>query len=176
METVWIKNTQPKLQGWIWTAVQGLMLLKTGLLKDGFWVNGHDQTVQLELVTSAVTTQQNNRQTEGSLLTWLCLLHSKCYMGEIVQYTYAEIDNLHLMFGQPYGSERDTCCMYQSHFSHRHIPDWDNFSAIERRFSESGTFNVQPHDHDWPRRMLTSQQEGKILDLILQIQWLTQME
>ena len=36
---------------------------------------------------------------------------------------------MHLMFGRAYGSEHDTCHMYQEHFSH--IPDQKTFFTMD---------------------------------------------
>jgi len=39
------------------------------------------------------------------------------------------IKKMHLMFGRAYGSEHDTCHMYQEHFSH--IPDQKTFFTMD---------------------------------------------
>lgn len=49
--------------------------------------------------------------------------------------------NLHLTYGRAYGSEHDTCHMYQKHFSH--IPDRKTFSTTDKRLRENSTINVQ---------------------------------
>ena len=45
------------------------------------------------------------------------------------------------MFGRAYGSEHDTCHMYQEHFSH--IPDRKTISTTDKWLRENCTINVQ---------------------------------
>jgi hypothetical protein len=51
-------------------------------------------------------------------------------------------------------------------FPHRRIPDRRRFSAINARFGGNGTFDVQPNGRGRPQRVITSQEEVKVFNVI----------
>jgi hypothetical protein len=74
--------------------------------------------------------------------------------------------DLHMMFRRAEGSRWENTSYVPRKFPHRRIPDRRSFSAINARFGGNGTFDVQPNGRGRPQRVITSQGEVKVLNVI----------
>jgi len=78
-------------------------------------------------------------------------------------YTYAEMADVHLMYGR---ANRNECevRLYQEHFLQRRIPDRKMYFPLINNFEKIVRLSFEHTDRGWPRRVYTPQIEEEIFD------------
>lgn len=81
----------------------------------------------------------------------------------MANYTNAEMDDMHLLYGAANGNGREAARMYNELYPDRRTPNHQTFAQLGRRLCETGTFRVNRTDAGRPRYGRTPHVEEDIL-------------
>jgi hypothetical protein len=81
-------------------------------------------------------------------------------------YTWDEVTDILLAYGAADGNVRMAQRLYQERLPSRRLPHHSTFASINRRLRETGSLNVNRHDHGRGRTVRTPRLEKAVLNMV----------
>ena len=81
----------------------------------------------------------------------------------MVNFTYPELADMHLMYGRSNGNSREAKRLYAETFPNRRLPNKQTFVSIDRHLRENGTFQIRNVDAGRPRNVRIPIVEERVL-------------
>jgi hypothetical protein len=110
--------------------------------------------------------QQGSRRSLCSKMTSVFVFRLNWQTGEVAECTSAKNDRLTSDVSPSLRQLMGNASYVPRAFPHRRILDRRSFSAFNARFERNGTFYVQTNGRGRPQRVVTSQGEVTVLDVI----------
>lgn len=84
----------------------------------------------------------------------------------MADYSFAELADMHFMYGKANGCAREARRLYQEYFPNRQIPCEKLFINLHQRLRENGTFRPNMNDTGRSRTTRTPQAEERVLECV----------
>jgi transposase len=82
------------------------------------------------------------------------------------RYTFAELSDMHLIYGEARGNGREVQRIHQERYPQRQLPHRTTFASIDRRLREYGSLEINKLMAGHPRTVRAPDLEEAVLDTI----------